>query len=572
MGGLTLNSDSDAVQPPGVDRMAADACTAEARLVACDGEHAVIAVRLAPEHAGTADCWSVGRLIAIGAGGHRLVGLIDAIETDQPWPSDALVLMRVRAELQGEIRTGADGVARFSSGIANYPPIGASACPVRATDLAAIYCDFGGARHIRVGHLSQDSALSAQIDADRLVDRHFALVGTTGAGKSTALALILRGIVSAHPQLGILLLDPHDEFTAALGDLAVTLDADALELPYWLFAFDELVDVLYRGHPAVPEETDLLRDLIPVAREQYRIESSGYRLRRLRRVEASAVTADTPYPYRMSDLVALIREREGLLDSRAERPFLRGLRTRIESVLTDPRFRFMCQARGPGDRLGDVLSSLIRHPSAGRPVTIIAMAGLPSEVMRAVVSVLARLAFDVAVASTGAVRTLVVCEEAHRYIPADPAAGFHPVRRAIARIAREGRKHGASLAVVSQRPGELDPTVLAQCSTIFALRLGNARDKAIVESALTGAARSTISFLSALADREAIAFGAAVPAPMRMRFAEAATPPRIRDIAAPSVQASDPRVIEGLIARLRREGEPPVTSGIYASGSSGPGS
>ena len=136
---------------------------------------------------------------------------------------------------------------------------------------------------------------------------------------------------------------------------------------------------------------------------------------------------------------------------------------------------------------------------------------------------LARIAFDVAQWSEGAYEVAVVCEEAHRYIPNNPALGFAPTRQAIGRIAKEGRKYGASLCVVSQRPVELDATVLSQCSTVFAMRLPNEGDKAIIKSALGKSSATMLDFLSSIADREAIAFGEAIPTPMRMKFSRPAT-------------------------------------------------
>jgi DNA helicase HerA-like ATPase len=115
-----------------------------------------------------------------------------------------------------------------------------------------------------------------------------------------------------------------------------------------------------------------------------------------------------------------------------------------------------------------------------------------------------------------------VCEEAHRYIPNDRRLGFTPTRHAIGRIAKEGRKYGASLCVVSQRPSELDATVLSQCSTMFAMRLPNEGDKAIIKSALGEASATVLDFLSSIADQEAIAFGEAVPTPMRVKFTRSA--------------------------------------------------
>jgi DNA helicase HerA-like ATPase len=126
------------------------------------------------------------------------------------------------------------------------------------------------------------------------------------------------------------------------------------------------------------------------------------------------------------------------------------------------------------------------------------------------------------VASQGACEVLVLCEEAHRYVPSDPALGFAPTRQAIARIAKEGRKYGCYLGVVTQRPGELDATILSQCSTIFAMRLSNERDQQIIRSAIADASASTINFLSSIGNREAIAFGEGVATTMRLRFADLA--------------------------------------------------
>jgi len=135
-----------------------------------------------------------------------------------------------------------------------------------------------------------------------------------------------------------------------------------------------------------------------------------------------------------------------------------------------------------------------------------------------VASVLCRMAFEIALWSEGAIHMLVVCEEAHRYIPSDPNLGFFPTRQAIARIAKEGRKYGVSLGIITQRPGELDQTILSQCSTLFAMRLANDRDQEIIRSAIPNSSISTTSFISSIGNGEAIAFGEAISVPMRMRF------------------------------------------------------
>jgi DNA helicase HerA-like ATPase len=194
------------------------------------------------------------------------------------------------------------------------------------------------------------------------------------------------------------------------------------------------------------------------------------------------------------------------------------LHGRLEAAINDPRYRFMFHSRLIEDTIHQTIGHIFRIPAEGRPLTCFEMAGLPSEVVNSVCSVLARLAFDMALWSGGKLKLLLLCEEAHRYMPADPRLGFAPTRHALSRIAKEGRKYGCYLGVVTQRPGELDPTILSQCSTVFAMRLANEHDQEIIRSAIADSSVSTLSFLSSMGQREAIAFGEGVATTMRMKF------------------------------------------------------
>jgi DNA helicase HerA-like ATPase len=172
------------------------------------------------------------------------------------------------------------------------------------------------------------------------------------------------------------------------------------------------------------------------------------------------------------------------------------------------------------DDMVQVLGRLFRVPVNGKPITILELTGLPTEIVNVVVAVLCRMTFDFALWSEGKIPVTLVCEEAHRYVPANPSMGFEPCKRAIARIAKEGRKYGASLCIVTQRPAEIDPTILSQCNTVFALRMSNDRDQQIVTSAISDTGSGLLEFLSALGQREAIAFGDGVSLPVRIRFDE----------------------------------------------------
>ena len=265
----------------------------------------------------------------------------------------------------------------------------------------------------------------------------------------------------------------------------------------------------------MPEEVELLRDLIPIAKQQFR---GTVQPVQIRRSNDSTITADTPVPYRMTELVKLIEDRMGMLDTKHERPHLRALRQRIESAINDPRYRFMFGSRLFDDQIHHTIGRIFRMPMDQRPITCMEMAGMPAEVVNSVCSVLARLAFDLAMWSNSKFKLLMLCEEAHRYMPADPRMGFEPTRHALSRIAKEGRKYGCYLGVVTQRPGDLDPTILSQCSTVFAMRLANERDQEIIRAAIADSSASTLTFLSSMGQREAIAFGEGVATTMRMKF------------------------------------------------------
>ena len=202
----------------------------------------------------------------------------------------------------------------FDRGITVYPHIGAIAHRIRARDLQAVY-DLAGRHSITIGQLSQDETIEARIAIDDTLARHFAIVGTTGVGKSTAVSLLMRKAIEARPDLRVLILDPHNEFAASLPEYSVRVDASSLDLPFWMFRLEEFTEVLFRGRESVPEEVDVLRDLIPMAKNLYRNPAGGAFLRR----GVDALTADTPVPYRMADLIKQIDERMGLAGEQ-ERP------------------------------------------------------------------------------------------------------------------------------------------------------------------------------------------------------------------------------------------------------------
>ncbi|MDQ0454852.1 ATP-binding protein [Rhizobium paknamense] len=529
------------------------------RVVACNGSRATIAATAEEGSTELCELWSVGRLISISVNNNRVVALVYSMQTStRHWAEQQDNTFFFEVELMGEVHKTPEGKEEFSTGISHYPYLGAIAHRIRAADLARIYASREGGSTV-IGQLSQDQSIPAAIHIPSMLSKHFAVVGSTGVGKSTAVSLLLHRAIEHDPKLRVLILDPHNEFAAAFPDQAVVIDTDTLDLPFWLMRLDEFTEVLYRGRTPVPEELDVLRDLMPEAKRAFRGSDASL----VRRSERTAFTADTPVPYRMADLLALIDERIGRLEGRDEKPFLRALKMRIMSAVNDPRYRFMFSSNTISDTIMETIAHIFRVPGNGRPISTFQLSGIPSEVVNSVASVLCRMAFELALWSNGAIHMLVVCEEAHRYVPADPALGFFPTRQAIARIAKEGRKYGVSLGMITQRPGELDQTILSQCSTIFAMRLANERDQDIIRSALPDSSISTTSFISSISNGEAIAFGEAVPVPMRMRFERVA--PRLIPRASGTdrpvhEEAPDNVDLREVISRMRATAEPDISA------------
>ncbi|MCK1525554.1 MULTISPECIES: ATP-binding protein [unclassified Bradyrhizobium] len=462
---------------------------------------------------------TVGRFVSIRCAGSVIVAMITEVSCENLSSNDNLIAI-ASVDLLGEI-LNATGKAKFQRGVTNYPTIGDSVDLITSQELRTIYAPTGSDQ-INVGFLQQDSSVVAYVDIEEMLSKHFAVLGSTGVGKSTGVSLLLNEILKARPNLRIFLLDVHNEYGRCFGDRALVLNPRNLKLPFWLFNFEEIVDVLFGGRAGVPEELDVLAEVIPLAKGVYTQYQNADRIG-LKRIDPKQIgyTVDTPVPYRLVDLMSLIDERMGKLENRSSRIIYHKLISRIEAVRNDPRYAFMFDnANVGGDTMAEVISHLFRLPANGKPMTVMQLAGFPAEVIDSVVSVLCRMAFDFGLWSDGVSPMLFVCEEAHRYASADRNVGFGPTRKAVSRIAKEGRKYGVYLGLITQRPAELDATIISQCNTLFTMRLANERDQALLRAAVSDAAANLLSFVPSLGTREVLAFGEGVALPTRLRFKE----------------------------------------------------
>ncbi|MBB4370228.1 hypothetical protein GGD63_003023 [Bradyrhizobium sp. cir1] len=462
---------------------------------------------------------TVGRFVSIRCASSVIVAMITEVSCENLSSTDNYIAI-ASVDLLGEILNAADK-AKFQRGVTNYPTIGDAVDLITSQELRTIYAPTGSDQ-INVGFLQQDRSVVAYVDVEEMLSKHFAVLGSTGVGKSTGVSLLLNEILKARPNLRIFLLDVHNEYGRCFGDRALVLNPRNLKLPFWLFNFEEIVDVLFGGRAGVPEELDILAEVIPLAKGVYTQYQNADRIG-LKRIDPKQVgyTVDTPVPYRLVDLMSLIDERMGKLENRSSRIIYHKLISRIEAVRNDPRYAFMFDnANVGGDTMAEVISHLFRLPANGKPMTVMQLAGFPAEVIDSVVSVLCRMAFDFGLWSDGVSPLLFVCEEAHRYASADRNIGFGPTRKAVSRIAKEGRKYGVYLGLITQRPAELDATIISQCNTLFTMRLANDRDQALLRAAVSDAAANLLSFVPSLGTREVLAFGEGVALPTRLRFKE----------------------------------------------------
>lgn len=472
----------------------------------------------AAANGGAADATSsmqIGSLVKAEMGTATLFGLVSSLRVEDvsTTPSNTEKYI-AEIDLYGQVpATHDDGEwGRFERGISLYPALGQSIYAASQDDLRLVYARPSGSS-IRVGDITQGEDISAYLVTDDLLGKHFAVLGTTGGGKSCALTLILRAVLEAHPKGHVVLLDPHNEYSECFSDIAECLNLANLELPYWLLNFEETAAVLASNEGRDREiEADILRKALLAARKNGTVQGEKF----------SNVTVDTPVPFRMTEMIRRLDEGMGKLDKPDDsRPYLR-LKSRLDMLMSDKRFSFMFGIPRVQDSMVDVLARLLRIPTSGKPMTIIDLSGIPAEIVDVVVSLLCRLIFDFAVWSEQPERhpVLLVCEEAHRYIPADAERGFGPTKRAIGRIAKEGRKYGVSLGLVTQRPSEISVSVLSQCSTIVAMRMSNEQDQEFVRRTLPENALGLLNALPALQTREAIAIGEGAPIPVRFLFDE----------------------------------------------------
>ena len=471
---------------------------------------------------------------------------------------------------------------RFERGVTQYPTTGDKVHLVTINDLDIIYGGYEEANSITVGNISVSESLDAKIDLDKLISRHCAIVGSTGSGKSNSVSVLLQSIADREfPSSRILVIDPHGEYNDALSKYSIVIeinsavDENKLQIPFWALPFNELMKI-FSGN-LTDQNREYIREKVVDAKiksaEDNKIE-----------VAKETITADSPIPFSIKRLwfelsdfekqtftdisrttlstLLVVGDAENLISNEYtpagmgnSPPFLnkkaKGLLSFLDSMrnrLNDSSYSFLFS---PGkltpDKDGkteeDIDAMFLKWLGNDLPITILDLSGIPSEITSSISGTLLKIIYD---GLFWGVNTkvggknqplLIVLEEAHSYLK----AGEHSISsRTVQMIAKEGRKYGVGLLLVTQRPSELDETVLSQCGTMIALRMNNSKDRGHIRSAVQDELQSMVDLLPSLRTGEALISGEAVKIPSRVKFFKIANAPK----------SSDPRASEKWLEKI----------------------
>ena len=506
----------------------------------------------------------IGSIVKIEAGDKLVFGVVTALRMTETLldgdtnahPESVSNAKWLEIELFGEaIRTGLEeSEFSFQRGVVTYPLPGQGIFVASVAELARIY-HRPEKPSIHVGSLSQAASLPVYLLTDDLLGKHFAVLGTTGSGKSCSVTVLLLSILAVAPKAHIILLDPHNEYRRAFPDNAEIIDPTALHLPHWLLNFEESTALFIgKTEHAATSQTNILKDAILAARQAFGVQN----------IASEKITVDTPVPYKLSKLLENIETNMPTQPSKQD-SYLK-IKNKIQTLQKDSRFSFLIQPdENISDDLKNIVGQYLRIPVSDKPLSLIDLSGVPSDVVDVVVSVLCRMIFDFAVWSPKPVKVpvVLVCEEAHRYAPRSDDAAFQPTKQALSRIAKEGRKYGVGLGLISQRPSELAESILSQCNTLIALRMSNEQDQNFVQRALPDSVRSLVNVLPILRTQEALVLGEGTVVPVRLCFNDLPEKNQPQSADVPFVERwgtadNGAEYVENVVRRWRLQERPPV--------------
>lgn len=461
-------------------------------------------------HFGRRTIYALVALLRMKAEYEQERGLIATTSTDE---------RVVEADLFGEgewIRnSGGDDKLAFERGISTYPLPQQSVYLTPKSELRAIYARSNNPSIFLGEHVGAGGA-PCYADLNELLGKHTAILGSTGTGKSAAVAAIIHSLLEpealkegADWNPKIIILDPHREYVGAFRKAAVvSTDDRTLNLPYWLLSLEELSNLLIgRTASAATSQANIVKDALTSARREGAKQIG---------LDKDRITVDSPIPFSLSRFKEIIEAAKADL-TRSAQTSHNSILQKLDTLISDARLDFLMSewTEGDDDPLPEIIGQLIGQNGAP---CVVDLSGVPNEVAGISSSVIARTMFNWKVWQSEDERkrdpVLLVCEEAHRYVPNRGDAQYEGAQEAIRRIAKEGRKYGIGLLLVSQRPNEVEATVLSQCNSWMVLRLTNDADREHVRSILPDSMAGLTRVLSGLRREGSFIFGSSIRGPL----------------------------------------------------------
>ena len=435
----------------------------------------------------------------------------------------------------------------FSVGADVLPTVSSPVFPVLPSDIDAIYSQHASAS-FSIGNLSLTPGQPAKINLNAFLSRHSALLGQTGSGKSWAVASLLQRIAQ-FPQATTVLLDMHGEYSTSFGSYAEVIHADQIELPYWLMNSEELLGLMIdRSEMAAPNQVAKFKELLQEAKEAHPEN---------KRLGIPKITIDTPVFFDFKRILdeferldtEMVPGKSGLVKGPLNGQFTRLL-MRINSRLNDKRYDLIFHPNTYNSSAS--METLFRKilgkiASAEKKVVVIDISPIPFDVRSSTIGLIMRCLFDFGYwykrVFANPIPIALFCDEAHIYLnERDPDC--YPARIAAERIAKEGRKYGISINVISQRPREVSATILSQCQSFLCLRMTNPDDISYVRNVLPDSIRGVVGLFSILRRGEAILLGDSVIMPTRILLAQPDPKPTSNDVSFLQAWSQAPQPID----------------------------
>ncbi len=518
----------------------------------------------------------------------------------------------IEADLLGEAWfNSADNELSFKRGVSTYP------LPLQAVHLLTkeevdkLYAsaekasEDGTDRLVPIGVYVGATRVPCRANMDKLFGHHCAILGSTGSGKSSAVAAVIHSILEHQCQPDrktrpcIILIDPHGEYASAFQGRAKVYRAydalgqnpdgvSTLRLPYWLMSSDEFRSLIIgkTEFEATSQSNTVYKALaharmvgaglarsavgpIPADLPVGQHPEQAMPVAGVLEEQLVSFDRDKPRPFTLAEFEAHIRERQAkrqqgagwgdVTPSDFQKDYS-SILNKFRVLTSDPRVRFLMEEHGPNSpTLPDILSQLLNVDDTDDScLKIIDISGLPNEIAGPLTGAIARLLFQYKLHQTREERerdpVLFVCEEAHRYVPNRGDAQYEVAQTAVRRLAREGRKYGLGLMLVSQRPSDIEDTVISQCNSWIVLRLANSSDQEHVSRILPDSLTGMTKMLSSLPRQEALFVGeaAAIPARIRLRTLSREQLPNSNDISFATGWSSEGTTNEGLASVVAR--------------------